>query len=100
MKFELEVGSTEKHQITFDRSWFTGAMSIKVDGHEVASRSSLNPATHVFFELVERFPFSVGQGDRHDVLIEHERPVLIAGLRPHKYRVFVDGQLVQERRGY
>ena len=34
------------------------------------------------------------------ITIEHERPVLFGGLRPNKYRVFVDGQMTEEHHGY
>jgi hypothetical protein len=49
---------------------------------------------------VKRYTFVVGQGERREVTIEHERPVVLGGLRPNKYRVFVDGQMTEMHQGY
>jgi hypothetical protein len=37
---------------------------------------------------------------RQDVVIEKDRPSLLAGVRPQTYRIFVDGKLVQEQNGF
>jgi hypothetical protein len=46
-----------------------------------------------------QFEFNVGQQEQHKVAIEKQRALLLAGLRPQKYRVFVDGQLIQSSEG-
>jgi len=48
-------------------------------------------------KLKRQWHFSV---DGHAVIIEKERPLLLAGLRPQTYRVFVDGKFVLERNGF
>lgn len=100
MKFTLEVGDKERSRIEFSRNCFTGAMRTLVDGHKVAQQSSLSPITHFSFKRMQRFEFAVGKGESHKVVIERERPLWFAGLRPHTYRVFVDGQLIHEQSGY
>jgi hypothetical protein len=100
MRFTLEVGDDKKSKIQFSRNWFTGAMQVLVDGEQVAQRSWLAPSTHFSFTRKRRHQLVVGEDVKHQVVIETERPLLIAGVRPHTYRVFVDGQLIHEQSGY
>ena len=100
MKFEFEVGTNEKHLITFSRNWLTGSMSFKSDGRELFSQNALNPTTHVSVTLVHSHTVAVGISEHHVIRIERERPLLMAGFRPHSYRVFIDDRLIQARRGY
>ncbi len=100
MRFTLEVGDKEKSKIEFSRNWFTGAMRALVDGRRVAQQSPFSPFTHFSFRKKWRYEFSVGKTETHQVVLERERPWLVAGFRPQTYRVFVDGQLVHEQSGY
>jgi len=100
MKFALEVGDQERHHIEYARNWFTGKERLSADGQLIASRSILSPSNYVSFPLARRYEFSVGTSEPHAVVFEKERPLLVAGVRPHTYRVFVDGKLVFQRRGY
>jgi len=100
MRFTLEVGDKEKSRIEFSRNWFTGAMRALVDGRRVAEQSPLSPFTHFSGARKRRYEFSVGKTETHQVVLEKERPLMIAGFRPQTYRVFVDGQLVHEQSGY
>jgi hypothetical protein len=100
MRFTLEVGDNEKSRINFSRSSFTGAMQILVNGEAVARDSWLSPSTHLGFTRKRRYEFVVGKVEKHQVVIEKERPLLFGGVRPQTYRVFVDGQLIHEQRGY
>ncbi len=100
MRFTLEVGDNEKSRIELSRNWFTGAMQILVNGEEVARQNWLSPSTHFNFPRKRRHEFMVGNVEKHQVVIEKERPLLVAGIRPQTYRVFVDGRLIHERSGY
>ncbi len=100
MKFTLEVGEKEKHQIDYYRNWFFGAERLRADGQLVASRSVVSPSNYVSFPLCRRYEFTVGEVEKHTVVFEKQRPLLFAGLRPHIYRVLLDGKLVFERQGY
>jgi hypothetical protein len=75
-------------------------MQILVNGEEVARRSPLSPSTHFSFTRKRRNEFVVGTVEKHQVVIEQERPLIIAGVRPQTYRVFVNGQLIHEQSGY
>ena len=100
MKFTLEVGNNEKSRIDLSRNWFTGAMQVLVDGEEAARQSWLSPSTHFSFTRKRRYEFEIGKMEKHQVVIEKERPLIIAGIRAQTYRVFVDGQLIHEQTGY
>jgi hypothetical protein len=100
MKFTLEVGQRIKSKIDFSRDWFTGAMQVFVDGQKLVLQSPYSPSTHFSFTLTRRYEFSVGEAEPHHVMLEKERPLLGACLRPHTCRVFVDGQMVHEQTGY
>lgn len=99
MRFSLEIGAGPC-RLDFYRNWFTGRMRITVDGRLVAALSPWSLATHSSPALVRRFEFVVGYAKAYHVLVEHERPRLFAGIRPHTYRVFVNGEKILERRGY
>ena len=100
MEFNLEVGMNEKHQVHFKRNWFTGKLVILVDSQPVVTKSPLNPATHVSVKLSHKYDFSFGDLEKHTIRIERIRPLLLAGLRPHEYRVFIDENLVSEHKGF
>ncbi|MFD0904261.1 hypothetical protein [Actinomadura sediminis] len=87
-QFWFDVGRYERHRVEFffDRMW--GKVRISVDGHPVDTKSIMFSV-----RLTERFRFLVGHRERHDVLIEKKRKVLLSGLRPSTYQVFVDGVL-------
>jgi hypothetical protein len=50
--------------------------------------------------LVKRYELTVGDREAHSVVIEKERKLFFAGFRKQKYRVLIDGRLVQEHEGY
>ncbi len=100
MKFKLDIGQQEQTQIEYSRNWFLGTERILANGHLIASRSATSPSTHFSFTRFRRYEFTVGSSEPQEVVIEKERPQFFAGFRPHIYRVFVDGKLVHEQRGY
>jgi hypothetical protein len=100
MRFTLEIGEKEKHQIDYYRNWFFGTERLQADGKVVASRTAISPSNIVSFPLCRRYEFSVGTSEPHNVVFEKERPLMLAGIRPHKYRVFVDGKLVHAQEGF
>jgi hypothetical protein len=100
MKFTLEIGENEKHQIDYYRDWFFGNERLRLDGQILASRNIISPSNYVSFPLCRRYEFTVGTVEKHSVVFEKERPLLIAGFRPHTYRILVDSKLVFEKKGY
>jgi len=117
MRFSFEVGQSEPHKIEFYWGQMFGTLEIKVDGQIIEERriklfSPINfhlPDVHEneklslgFFEvqLVEKWAFDVGIYEKHKVRIEKQRAKLLAGLRPHIYRIYVDNDLIEQHRGF
>src|SRR5580704_3535527 len=100
MRFTLDVGNQEKSHIELYRNHCSGRMRITVNDRLVAQKSPWTFSTHFNFEWVKRYELTVGEKEQHQVVIEHERPFLLAGFRRQKYRVYVDGQLAREHYGF
>ena len=94
MELTFEVDGTS---IKFSRNWVTGRCTLNTGTADEILQSSLNPLTHFSLNTTRRWQYSV---KGHDVVIEKDRPLLFAGFRPQTYRVFVDGELVQQRSGF
>jgi hypothetical protein len=100
MRFELEIGDQEKNRIELYRHPWRGTLRITLNGQLVASKSPWSFFTHFNFQFVKRYEFTVGGKEKHQVTIEHERPLLFGGLRRQKYRLYVDGQLAEQHYGF
>ena len=100
MRFAFEIGDREKAWVEFYRDPWTGTTRIAADGEQVDVADPTHPSTHFNFRWVRRYTFDVGEAERHEITIEQERPVLLGGLRPNEYRVFVDGRMTEEHHGY
>ncbi len=96
MKFTVQIGA-KPSLLDFYRNPWTGTTRIALDGHVVAGRSALSLLTQFNLEQQRRYEF---HADAHDVVVEHERPLLFSGFRPQTYRVLVDGHVVHEEHGY
>lgn len=122
MKFSFEVGQNEKHQIEFQWSKWMGVAKIWVDGaliqksrplafselSQLAEMRSIGGKARFLsqtvsgqanLQMIRGWEFEVGKQEKHAIRIEKERPVLLAALRPHLYRVFIDEQLASEYSG-
>ena len=100
MQFALDIGDREKHRIELRRSPWSGTLRITVNGQAVAGKSPWDMFTHCNYRFVDRYEFTVGEREKHQVAMVHERPLRWAGLRRQHYRVYVDGQLAAEHYGY
>ena len=100
MRFAFELGDTERTRVEFSRNPWIGTTRITADGQQVAFVDPTRLSTHFDFQWVKRYTFVVGQVERHEVTIEHERPIMLGGLLPNQYRVFVDGRVTEEHHGY
>ena len=94
MRFSFRVGVNEKHQVDFSFDQFMGNLEIRVDG-----QSAVKDFRMFSVSLSKRYEFTVGDSERHDIIIEKKRKLFLAGLRPQQYRIFIDGQLVQTYEG-
>jgi hypothetical protein len=94
VQFTFDVDGT---RVEFSRNWLTGRCTLHTSRRDEVLQSSLNSFTHYSMKPKRQWHFSVGG---HAVIIEKERPLLLAGLRPQTYRVFVDGKRVLKRNGF
>jgi len=94
MNFSFTVGVTEQHRIDFSFDQFIGNLEIKVDG-----QTAIKDFRIASLSLTKRYDLMVGINEKHHVAIEKKRKLFLAGLRPMRYRVFIDGQLVQTYEG-
>jgi hypothetical protein len=80
--------------VDFSFDQFVGNLEIKVDGQPAVKDFRM-----LSLSLTKRYQFIVGIQEQHDVIIEKKRKLFLAGLRPQRYRIFIDGQLVQTYEG-
>lgn len=86
MKFTLEVGRDEKHQIEFEFSQLLGRSVLKVDGREVFRKNRW------FSEpIVESYDVEISGREHIHMRIVKERKLLVAS----RYKVYVDNRLTQ-----
>jgi hypothetical protein len=94
MQFSFTVGNHEQHRVDFSFDQFIGNLEIKVDG-----QPAVKDFRFASLKLTKRYDFVVGFNEKHQVAIEKKRKLFLAGMRPQRYRVFIDGQLVQTYEG-
>ncbi len=94
MQFSFRVGVSEQHQVDFSFDQFIGNLEIRVDGQPLVKDFRM-----LSLKLTKRYEFEVGTQERHQITIEKKRKLFLAGFRPQRYRVFIDGQLVQTYEG-
>ena len=88
------VGVNEKHRVDFSFDQFIGNLEIRVDGQPAVKDFRMFSVS-----LTKRYEFTVGDEEKHHIIIEKKRKLFLAGLRPQQYRIFIDGQLVQTHEG-
>ncbi|GAA5035076.1 hypothetical protein [Actinopolymorpha pittospori] len=93
MKLNFQVGDST---VLFRRSPWTGVESIIVDGEEQRIRDFAQ-ANKPTFNLDRETTTSI---NGTTVTIRALRPRWFGGLRPHDYRVVVDGNVVLTQQGY
>ena len=89
LDFEFEVGENERHNVAFQFDQLWGPLKISVDGKRVVRKLGI-------FSLrrTNRFEFSVGSSEPHQVRIDKTRRALVGGLQAQECVTFVDGQEV------
>jgi hypothetical protein len=86
MKFNIEVGEVEKHQIEFNQNQLMGWLQIKVDQKPVVRTTRyLNEPVREVYE------FAVGQMEKSEVRIEKLRKQLFG----YRNSVYVGNRLVR-----
>jgi hypothetical protein len=94
MKFSFQVGTQEPHQVDFSFDQFAGNLEIRIDGQPLVKDFRM-----LSLRLTKRYEFTVGSTELHQIAIEKKRKLFLAGFRPQRYRIFIDGQLAQTYEG-
>jgi len=94
VQFSFRVGIQEPHQVDFSFDQFAGNLEIRVDGEPLVKDFRM-----LSLRLTKRYEFTVGSREIHQIAIEKKRKLFLAGFRPQRYRIFIDGQLAQTYEG-
>ena len=94
MQFSFRVGTQEPHQVDFSFDQFAGNLEIRVDGQPLVKDFRM-----LSLRLTKRYEFTVGSREIHQIAIGKKRRLFLAGFRPQRYRIFIDGQLAQTYEG-
>jgi len=94
MRIRFEVAGTP---CEYHRDPLLGGAQLRIGPDVVALQSAIDPRTQVGFTLSRAWERSF---DGHTIRIEKDRALILSGLRPQRYRVFVDGQLIVKKEGF
>ncbi|MFH2092935.1 MAG: hypothetical protein ABIJ31_11285 [Pseudomonadota bacterium] len=100
MKIVLTLGDKDQTKVIIARNWFAGTFTYTVDGRKRPIKNPFSPSANFSFTLKKSYEFQVGNTRLYKILIEHTRPLLLAGFRPHQYDIFVDDDLHTRYNGY
>jgi hypothetical protein len=91
LQFEFRVGDAEVHIVRFSFSQLSGLVRIWVDDKVVKRDLRL-----LSFSRFKNYRLMVGNAERHEVVIQKERPWVAAGFRQQVCHVFIDGKPVAD----
>lgn len=91
MEHHFTIGYQEQHAVSiyYDRFW--GKFEICVDGY-----TAIHQWLIFGFELTRSFPLWIGVNEKHYLVVQKTRPLLMPYLQPHTYRIWIDHVLVHE----
>lgn len=94
MEFSFDVGAAEPHRVDFVFDQAYSLLAIRVDGALRVKKSMMFSP-----RLTHRFKLAVGSQERHSVVIEKKRHLLLGAFRRQQYRVLIDDRLAHEYEG-
>ncbi|WP_297832533.1 hypothetical protein [Thermomonas sp.] len=83
--------------VEFRRDRMTGTAVLVTPSETITLQTAVNPLTHLSIRLTRTWTATIAGTE---VRIVKTRPLLLAGLRPHRYEVFVDGNPVATATGF
>ncbi len=94
LEFQFDVGEAEHHEVEFrfNRTW--GPLRISVDDQPVVKKFEM-----FRWSTTERFELTVGETERHAVVIEKRRKRWVGGFFPHQCVAYVDDNEVGRYQG-
>ena len=97
MQIKFSIPNSEPIDVVIERNWFTGSFTCTANGRSFEIKSPLALGTHFAVETTHNYTVQIGE---HVVEIEHSRPRFFGGLRPQRYVVKLDGELVADQTGF
>jgi hypothetical protein len=91
VRFNLDVGVQERHEVEFRWAQGKGETRFFVDGNQV-----FYDKTYIGVSLSRTFEFDVGQPEHHLVTVVRTRRPPFSDTRKHDFSVYVDGRQVGE----
>ena len=89
LEFQFEVGEEERHEVGFRFNRSLGPLRISVDDQPVVRKFKIFSGS-----TTERYELSVGEVERHDVVIEKHRQGFLGGFHPQECVAYVDAKEV------
>ena len=100
MNIKFTIPDPQPIEIEIDRNWFTGNFTCTANGEKRNIKNPGDLGTHFSFSTSNTYTLEVGYTTKHVIEIEHTRPRWFGGLRPNRYVVKVDGNVVADETGY
>ena len=100
MNIKFTIPDPEPIDVVIDRNWFTGSFTCSANGQHYELKSPLSLGTHFSVATTHNYIGEVGEAVKHVIEIEHSRPRFLGGLRPQRFVVKVDGELVADETGF
>ena len=100
MKIQFTIPGPEPINVEINRDWFTGSFKCIANGKQYQIKSPLAIGTHFAISTTHNYSVEIGDNPKHFIEIEHSRPRFFGGLRPQRYIVKVDGNLVVDQTGF
>jgi len=85
IEFHFEVGEHERHDVAFRFNRSLGPLTISVDRQRVVRKFRIFSGSST-----ERYQLSVGETERHDVVIEKRRQGFLGGFSSQECVAYVD----------
>ncbi|HVT41680.1 MAG TPA: hypothetical protein VHD39_01760 [Acidimicrobiales bacterium] len=89
LEFQFEVGKEERHEVGFRFNRSLGPLTISVDDEPVVKKF-----TPFSMTTTERYELSVGEQERHNVVIEKSRQGFLGGFQDQVCVAYVDDEFV------
>lgn len=96
MNIRFTIPDPQPIDVSIDRNWFTGSFTCTANGRRYEIKSALSLGTHFAISTTHNYIVEIGE---HLIEIEHSRPRFFGGLRPQRYIVKVDGEIVADETG-
>ncbi len=97
MKITFTIPDVHPIDVVIERNWFTGSFTWTANGKTKEIKNPLAIGTHFDTQTKHDYTFTIGE---HFVEIEHSRPRFFGGLRPQRYIVKVNGNVVADQKGF